>query len=420
MAQARADQPTLYGYRWVVLLVYSLITLVLQLQWLTFAPIARQAQAAYGATPFQIDLLSLIFMLVFVVMCLPASHIIDKYGIRVGVGVGAALTGIFGVLKGVGAESYALVVTAQVGLAVAQPLVINAVTKVAAHWFPIHERATAVGLATLAQFLGIIIVMILTPMLVTTDSAGHVDLQGMLLVYAILSAVAAVLLITLLRERPPTPPGVESGDERLLSWRAIGHMLKQRNMLLITALFFIGLGVFNALSTCIDQLCAVKGLGEDETGMVGGVMLIGGVVGAAILPVLSDRLRKRRPFLILAMLLTTPALVGLTLAVGYVPLLIAATVLGLFLLGGGAPVGFQYAAEVSYPAAESVSQGVILLVGQISGILFIVAINALGIMPMMWVFAGLGAVTVVIALALSESPRILTAAAAAKAVQPAD
>ena len=35
------------------------------------------------------------------------------------------------------------------------------------------------------------------------------------------------------------------------------------------------------------------------------------------------------------------------------------------------PIGFQYGAEVSYPAPESMSQGLIILSGQISGILFI-------------------------------------------------
>ena len=42
--------------------------------------------------------------------------------------------------------------------------VINAVVQM--RWFPVHERATAVGIATLAQFIGIIAVMVVTPLLV--------------------------------------------------------------------------------------------------------------------------------------------------------------------------------------------------------------------------------------------------------------
>ncbi|MCB9733160.1 MAG: MFS transporter [Deltaproteobacteria bacterium] len=408
MADTAKSPYTVYRARWTVLAVYSLITLVLQLQWLTFAPIAREAQAVYGVGPFDIDLLSLIFMLVFVVVGLPASWLIDKRGIRVGVGLGAVLTGAFGLLKGVGAASYATVVVAQVGLAVAQPLVINAVTKVAAQWFPIGERATAVGIATLAQFLGIIVAMVVTPELV--DRGGAVpDLGPMLVVYGVISAGAAVLVLLLLRERPPTAPGPEKEEEHLVTWRGMRRIFAQRDMRLIIALFFIGLGVFNAVSTCIDQLCGPKGLDADETGLVGGVMLIAGVVGAAILPALSDKRRKRRPFLVLAMALATPAIAALTLADAFLPLVVASAVLGVFLLGAGAPVGFQYAAEVSYPVAESLSQGVILLAGQVSGILFIVGVNVLGVTPMMWLFVGLMAVALAIAVALRESPRILVA-----------
>jgi len=401
---------TVYRARWGVLAVYSLVSLVLQLQWLTFAPIAREAAAAYGVTPFEIDLLSLIFMGVFVVMCVPASYLIDRFGIRFGVGLGSVLIGVFGLVKGLGADSYVVVATAQIGLAVAQPLVLNAVTKVAAQWFPIQERATAVGIATLAQFIGIIVVMLVTPALVDR-AAPDSGLPGILVIYGVISAVAAALSLLILRERPPTPPHPPSAqpEARLMTLDGIRHMLKQRDMRLIMGLYFIGLGIFNALSTCIDQLCAGSGLDADETGLVGGVMFITGIIGAAIMPPLSDRRRQRKPFLVLAMAVMTPALLGLTLASSFLPLVIASAVLGFFLLGAGAPIGFQYAAEVSYPVAESISQGAILLVGQLSGIGFIVGINLVGIGPFMWVFVGLGAVATVIAVSLRESPRITAA-----------
>src|SRR5271157_986458 len=94
-----ASQYKVYGYRWVVLLVYFLINMIIQMQWLTFAPIAREARIVYNATAMQIDMLSMIFMGVFLVVCIPASYILDKYGLRVGFGIGAVLTGIFGLTK---------------------------------------------------------------------------------------------------------------------------------------------------------------------------------------------------------------------------------------------------------------------------------------------------------------------------------
>lgn len=400
-------QYKVYKYRWVILLVFFLVNMIIQMQWLTFAPIAREARLVYSATPFQIDLLSLIFMGVFLVVCLPASYILDKYGIRIGVGIGAVLTGIFGMMKGVFADSYTMVVIAQVGLAVAQPFILNAVTKVAVHWFPINERATAVGVSTLAQFVGMIAVNIATPLMITKSGETY-NLQSMLMIYGVISVVCAALLILFLREYPPTHAGSEGEEDRLLTKDGFKHIFSHRDMILVLLIFFIGLGMFNAIATCIDQISEAKGFSMEQSGMIMGIMLITGIVGAIILPPLSDKLRKRKPFLVAAMIFMVPGLVGLTMFDSYPLVLASAGVMGFFLMGAGAPVGFQYCAEISYPAPESLSQGMVLLAGQISGVVFIIGMNNLGMIRSLYFFIALAAVNIIVTLLVKESPRILS------------
>jgi MFS family permease len=403
-----------YGYRWIVLLVVAAINMVIQMQWLTFAPIAREARVFYQATPLQIDFLSMLFMLVFLVACLPASYVIDTFGIRIGIGIGALLTGLFGIFKGVFATDYTLMIVAQSGLAVAQPFILNASTKVAVHWFPIRERATAVGIATLAQFLGIIAVMVVTPILIS-GSDGY-TIPQVLMFYGVISTAGAVVLIAFLREKPPTAPSQESTQSRYKVFEGISHMFKDRNMRLLVLLFFIGLGLFNAISTCIDQVCQIKGLTMEQTGLVGGMILIAGIVGALILPPLSDRFRKRKAFLLLGMVCMIPGLVGLTFLTGYIALLVSAFVFGFFFLGAGGPVGFQYGAEISFPAPESASMGLLTLAGQISGILFIIGMNTVGMIPFMILFVALAVVNVWLCTRLDESPLMTGATQATTAV----
>ncbi len=395
-----------YGYRWIVLAVFALITAAIEIQWLTFAPIAREARTFYDATALQIDFLSLLFMAVFIVVCIPASFVLDTYGIRVGIGIGAVLTGLFGVMKGIFADSYTMVVIAQIMLAVGQPFILNAATKVAGLWFPLQERATAVGIATLAQFVGIIIVMIATPQMLAQTKDGSFNIPTILMTYGMISAIGAALVFFFLREKPPTPPSEFERPEKIMAIDGFKHIIKQRDMKLVLLMFFIGLGLFNAVSTVIDQICQIKGLTVDQTGLVGGMMLITGIIGALILPTLSDKLRKRKLFVFIAMAGMTPGLIGLTIFTDYALLLLSSGVLGFFLLGAGAPVGFQYAAEVTHPAPESTSQGLLLLVGQISGILFIVGMNAFGMIQSMAVFVGLAVVTIILSLKLNESKMI--------------
>jgi fucose permease len=94
-----------YGYRWVMLAVFMFIVAVNQMLWITFASITNDAVKFYGVSDLSIGLLSMIFMIVYIVISIPASWVIDTYGLRVAVGIGAALTGIFGLMRGLTATS---------------------------------------------------------------------------------------------------------------------------------------------------------------------------------------------------------------------------------------------------------------------------------------------------------------------------
>jgi MFS family permease len=390
----------IYPYRWVVLSLYVLITIIIEIQWLTFASISEVAQEFYQTTALRIDFLSMIYMLVFIVMSIPASYIIDTWGLKRGLMIGALLTGIFGALKAWGAESLLIVTIAQIGLAVAQPFILNAVTKVGALWFPVNERATVAGLGSLAQYLGIIVALAVTPLLMPQLENGTYELAKMLRVYGIISIVGAILVLLFIREQPPTPPTSEEFTERISPIAGIKDIFRNRDMQLLLLLFFIGLGIFNAVSTCIDQIC--QNLTMDETGIVGGVMLLGGILGALILPTLSDKMKKRKPFLVVCIIFMLPGLIGLTVFKDFIPMMISAFIFGFFIMSAG-PIGFQYGAEKSYPAPESTSQGIILLVGQVSGIIFVFGLNKAGITIAMVSFIILTAFNVFVSTRLKES-----------------
>ena len=366
----KADNFKVYGYRWVMLVVFMFIVAVNQLMWITFASITSDAVKFYGVSDLSIGLLSMIFMIVYIFVSIPASWVIDTYGLRVAVGIGAALTGIFGLMRGLAASSFSLVMVAQIGIAIGQPFILNAVTSVAARWFPIRERATASGLGSLAMYLGIFLGLALTPVLVL-----HFQIGGMLMAYGIASVVAALVFILFARERPATPPCPPGMEARSLVLDGFKTIFKQRNFVLLLVIFFVGLGVFNAVTTWIENVIAPRGFTSTQAGTIGGLMIVGGIVGALVIPSLSDRLRKRVPFIILALTGATLGLVGIAYATSYGLLLAASITLGFFLLSSG-PIGFQYGAEITYPTPEGTSNGLLILMGQISGIIFIFAMDA--------------------------------------------
>ncbi|RLA97240.1 MAG: MFS transporter [Deltaproteobacteria bacterium] len=395
-----------YSYRWIVLVVFMFILGMTQLLWITFAPITKNAAQFYGVSDLKIGLFSMSFMIVYVFVSIPASWVIDTYGFRVGVGIGAVLTGIFALTRGIFASDYNLVLLSQVGIAVGQPFVLNSITKVAARWFPINERATAAGLGSLALYLGIVAGMALTPYL--TIKYG---LPEMLYIYGIVSLISAFTFILLAREKPPTPPCPPGQEERALMLDGLNQMIRQKDFIILMVVFFVGLGIFNGVTTWIEDIIRPRGFTVVQAGNLGGLMVIGGIIGAVVMPLLSDFYRKRKPFILLALIGAIPGLLGITFATSYWLLLLSGFVFGFFILSAG-PIGFQFGAELTYPAPEGTSNGLLILMGQISGIIFIFAMDrfkspATGSMtPSMLILIGLMVLSLALFPVLRESPLI--------------
>ena len=330
-----------------------LITISTQIQWLTHASVVRPAevfyQGQYSQTSFiNIDFLAMVYMLVFLVMSFPAL---------------------------------------------------------------------AAGLSSLAQYLGIIIAMLVTPMFIGSnpDLANYGDgFKQMLWIYGIISLITAVLALIFIKERPQN--AVIKQTERFSYFKGLKHILSRRDMLISIMLFLIGLGIFNAISSMTDAIAEQAGV-KDSDGLIGGLMLIGGIIGAIIIPSLSDKYRKRKPFLTLCMFGMIPGVFGLAFPeylssdpnTIYTITLISSFILGFFIMSAG-PIGFQYAAEVSFPAHESSSQGILLWVGQLTGIIFVAGMSIndnqyLG--SYMAAFAILSIVIFIAVLFIRESPMIL-------------
>ena len=395
-----------YGYRWVVLLAFMFVVAMNQLLWITFAPITNDAAQFYGVSNLSIGLLSMCFMIVFIIVSIPASWVIDTYGIRVGVGIGAVLTGIFGLLRGLVSQSYSLVLIAQIIIAIGQPFILNAITTVVARWFPIKERATASGLGSLAMYIGILLGLVLTPFL-----SIHFGLEHMLLYYGIIAMVSVITFFLLVKERPDTPPCPPEMEVRSLVLDGLKEIFRNKNFILLLVIFFVGLGTFNAVTTWIEDILRPRGFSITQAGMTGGVMIAGGIIGALIIPSLSDRYRRRTIFITLSILGAVTGLAGVAYASSYTLLLVAAFILGFFLLSAG-PIGFQYGAEVTYPTPEGTSNGLLLLMGQISGIIFILGMDAYkspttgSMTPSLNILLGLMVLSLFICLKLRESPAL--------------
>ncbi|MEN6523471.1 MAG: MFS transporter [Anaerolineaceae bacterium] len=360
----------LYKYRWVVLAVFMFINLTIQMLWITYAPITGPAAEFYGVTDRKIGLLAMSFMIAFIPLSIPVSWIIDTYGFKLAVSIGAILMGVFGLLRGFAGANYTLVLCSTIGIAAAQPFLLNAWTKVPANWFAAGERATAVGMVTLSNLVGTALGMVLTPILTETISIPNVQL-----IYGGIAAFSALLFVIFAREKPTTAPGPAGSEVRALMLDGLKHALTVKSFWLYLFVSFVGLGIFNGVTTWVENIIRPRGLTPTDAGTLGALMLIGGVLGAVIIPPFSDKQHKRKPFILLGLLLAIPGLIGVTFATSRWLIFASAFAMGFFLVSTS-PIGMQYASEVTHPTPEGTSNGLIQLFGQAS-VVFVYIMEAL-------------------------------------------
>jgi MFS family permease len=368
-------------YRWVVLGIYMLVTAMSQIMWMTFAPIARDAAAVYtGGNVDMIDLLAVLAMFSWLPLSLPAAWCIDNWGLKWGTAIGVILTGVCGFMR-IFAPTYGWLLVCMIGCAVAQPFVLNAFTKLAGNWFPEKEETLASGLLTMSLFIGLTIALFAPGFILAhyREAAGSArqGIEVILTAYGTAALASAIIFFLFFKDRPQVPPTPVAAEKKVSMTIGLKSLFKNKDFLYLLVMFFIGLGAFNAILTEIDNIFKNRALDFDSTlapGIVGGLIVVGGIFGAVIISVLSDKYRKRKMFLILAAGTAIP----LTLLLQYLSSIVFLGVCGFlfgFFLIPALPVGLTYAVEKTHPVPEATSNGVLMLSGQISGIPIVLAFN---------------------------------------------
>lgn len=352
-----------YRYRWAVLAATMLVNLTIQALWIAYSPVASAAAMYYGVSDLAIGFFAMSFMIAFIPLSIPASWLIDRFGFARIVGAGSIAAGVFGLLRGGAGPNYGLALAATCGIAAAQPLLLNAWTKMPAAWFPARERATAVGLITIASIAGTAVGLVVTPIL-----AEGMKIATVQLVYGAAAAVAAVIFVVVAREKPALPPDESASRERAFMIEGLKYALRNPSFLRYLAISFIGMGIFNGVTTWVEGIVKPRGIDSTAAGILGAIMLAGGLVGAVIIPAISDRRGKRTPYIVMGLIGAVPGLLGLAFAPGFALIAVSAFVLGFFLIAVN-PVGMQYAAEAVRPTPEGSSNGLVSLAGQASVLL---------------------------------------------------
>ncbi|ELU42626.1 MFS_1 domain-containing protein [Rhizoctonia solani AG-1 IA] len=250
-------------------------------------------------------------------------------------------------------------------------------------WFDLRGRTTSTMIISIANPVGAALSQLIAPAFSTVRES--------VLILAIITSAAAPTAI-LIASKPPTPPtyaGSHPSPPAAQIFRAFIGKARQGDafmsfreridMAIVTLLFGSFVAAFSAFSILINQIFAPYGYSSDAAGIMGGVLILAGIVGAVILSPIFDRYLTHH--LALASKVLVPLLAASYIALiwdvrvnNYAGLYVVMVVIGVasFTL---LPIALEIGCEVTRSAETS--SAALWFTGNLLSVVFVLSMNAL-------------------------------------------
>ena len=197
-------------------------------------------------------------------------------------------------------------------------------------------------------------------------------MRGMLLAYALLSCIFAVLFLSLAKENNLEREMKESST---FTMRDLWNLSRLKEFLILEFGFFAGVGGFTAIMTWLEEILhSLHGLSIDRAGMAGGAMIIGGIIGSIIIPAISDKTNRRKPFIIVNLLIGSIMLYVIGIIDGFVVITAVSFILGFFLMST-LPLVLEISSRIAGKGMEGRASSMLWFFSQVGSIVLIAAVE---------------------------------------------
>lgn len=385
--------------RYIILFLFCVNSGNKAFQWIHIPASTKKVTFYYDVNNYVINTMSVIFLLAFVVLCLPSCCIIEVIGLRKAILIGSFGTALGSVVKcfccNIDYGIYLLTI-GQILVSMSEQFIFAVPSRLASVWFPDHQVSSAVAMTVLGSSLGVALGFMVPQLILneaeTREEIGH-ELYVMFLGTAILSVAAFVADWALFDEAPKYPPGAarlrQIQDEeaskanrqvnirnqvRILSSQ-VRQLLCNRDYVLLVLSYGISVGLGYTINTILNQMLEPLWPGDDIlVGNSGFVIIIVGAFGSAIFGHLLDKTRRYR---LANILLTIGGILSIVIF-GYTvsgmhsrwAIYFGSAMIGLFQTGT-VVAGLELAVELTYPLPELATSSLINISPQVFGTFFV-------------------------------------------------
>ncbi|KAF2657942.1 MFS general substrate transporter [Lophiostoma macrostomum CBS 122681] len=362
-----------YKRRWFGLAQLVLLNIVVSWDWLTFAPVSATAAQYFRVSETAINWLSTAFLFSFVVISPVTVWTLNR-----GPKESIIWSSIFLLLgnwiryAGTRADNgiFGLVMFGQILTGLAQPFVLAAPTRYSDLWFTESGRVSATAVATLANPLGGALAQLINPFLGSVPNT---------VLYVSIIASVATIPSFFIPARPPTPPCASATTPKSELLPSIRQIFRSPPFYVLFLTFSVYVGFFNAFSSLLNQILYPYGYTEDEAGICGAILILVGLVSAALTSPIFDRTHAYQ----LGIKLFTPLIALSYLALIWAPQTrsLAAPYVLSAVLGAASfsllPLALEFLVEVTFPSSPEIGSTVCWAGGQALGGVFVIVMNAL-------------------------------------------
>ncbi|XP_014207719.1 feline leukemia virus subgroup C receptor-related protein 2-like [Copidosoma floridanum] len=389
-----------YKRRWLMMALFVLYSTTINGQWVQYSIISNIVTRYYNVSSFAVDCSAMSYMFYYVPFVFPASWLSERFGVRKTLILGSVLS-----CSGAWIKSYAttprsfhVALVGQSVVATTQALMLPIPGRLAAKWFGSHELSTATSIGVFGTQLGIAVSFLLPPMMVGNHEDPRKigrDLANLSHAAAIAASLTLLAVVLLFQEEPELPPSEtrafqKAKEEGKVSagggskegfLQPIGRLLgDHRSFFILCHSYGLSIGVLNAVATLLNQMFLARfENGEEDAGRIGLLMIVAGMVGSVLFGAVLDKTHKFKETTVTVyfstlcgQILFAAAMILRMKRMVYV----AATFLGFF-MSGYLALGYEMAAEYTYPESESNTAGILNVANNVYGIVLVVTLSRL-------------------------------------------
>ena len=381
------------------MIAYCLCTFANGFQWVTFSAIASKFGYHYNLESWKVNMFSLIYMILYPLVCLPEGHLVDNYSTRLGIIIAAFCTILASGLKVLINHSIIWCYLGQFMAAIFQPALLNSPGKISANWFRDDIRTLICTLCVLSDSIGIFLGFLWNLIFIDENEENSEEYKTQVFNYLlsefILSFVFCLPCFFIIKNKPDIPHSPsqveDSRDSSAPNIQTQNLSLKENVKMLFTNKRFIYLlistfflvGNYNIIGTLINPLFELYSISGNNSSIIYFISNTLAMISSIIISKIVDKNNKFKLSMILLCVLSTIFQILLSIFLelfkpeekdkneNSTAEFVIALIINSLVTITEMPfytIGMNYACEITYPVGESINGGIMMSASQIAGI----------------------------------------------------